>query len=354
MSPPLSHEEHLQVLACIHELHRCRSLAEFPRHALHALAELVPNNLSAFNEVNLPRGRLLAVTDREVADYEQRKEIWERYSGQHPLVRYIAETGDGQAIKVSDFLSEDEYHATDLYRSLYRELDAEDQLSITVRSDAGVIIALAFNRDRRDFTESERVKLNLVRPHVLQAYANVEELTGHLEEKRDLQTALRETGHGLIALDARGFPAHATPGALDCLGRFFADAGSSPAMPGPVTDWLQSDPQTSFTLHTPDAKLILRSPRHTERRLVLVSEERHPRGPDSQHLTAREIEVLSWLAEGKSNAEIAVILAIAPGTVKQHVQNILAKLGVENRTAATVVARERGLIPPSSFGRASR
>ena len=350
MSHPLSHEEHLQVLGCIHELHRCRSLADFPQHALRALGQLIPTTFSAFNEVNTARGRLVAVADRVVPDFEKLITVWERYSDQHPLVRYVVETGDGQAVKLSDFLSESAYHELDLYRAVFSKLGTEDQLSLTIRSDAGVILAFSFNRDRRNFTEGERVMLNLVRPHVLQAYANAEELTGHVEEKSDLQTALRETGHGLIALDARGSAAHATPGAFECLERYFPGAVPAATVPAPVSDWLASDAHTAFTLHTPDARLILRSPSRTERRLVLVSEERYRRVVGSERLTARETEVLTWLAQGKANAEIAAILAIAPGTVKQHVQSILAKLGVENRTAATVVAREQGLLGPTSAG----
>jgi DNA-binding CsgD family transcriptional regulator len=347
MSPTLSHEEHLEVLACIHELHRCRSLDAFPEHALRALAPVIPSTHSAFNEVNMPRGRIVATVSPTVENHAELAERWERLSGQHPLLRYHYETGDGQAVKFSDFLTEAEYHALDLYRDFYRAMRGEDQMSITLRSDAGVVIALAFNRARRDFTERDRVKLNLLRPHLLQAYANVEDLTGHSEEKTDLQTALRETGHGLIAVDARGMPAHATPGALDCVARFFPEGDGAITMPEAVMDWLESEPRTSFMLHAPSSRLILRSPRQTPRRLVLVSEERWIEPPDGGRLTPREAEVLSWLTEGKSNADIGAILAIAPGTVKQHVQSILAKLGVENRTAATVVARERGLIAPS-------
>jgi DNA-binding NarL/FixJ family response regulator len=51
-------------------------------------------------------------------------------------------------------------------------------------------------------------------------------------------------------------------------------------------------------------------------------------------LTARELEVLRWIAEGKRNAEIAQILAITPATVKCHVEHLLEKLGVETRCAA--------------------
>ena len=80
-------------------------------------------------------------------------------------------------MKISDFLTAKQFHRLDIYRRMYRFVDAEDQ-SLILRSDAGVVIALAFNRPRRDFTERERVILNRVRPHVLQAYANAEELAG--------------------------------------------------------------------------------------------------------------------------------------------------------------------------------
>jgi len=52
----------------------------------------------------------------------------------------------------------------------------------------------------------------------------------------------------------------------------------------------------------------------------------------------REREVLQWLAEGKSNADIAFLLGISPGTVKKHLENIYTKLGVENRHAAALLA----------------
>lgn len=51
-------------------------------------------------------------------------------------------------------------------------------------------------------------------------------------------------------------------------------------------------------------------------------------------LTRRENEVLLWLAEGKTNAEIAVILGISPRTVAKHLENLFSKLGFENRASA--------------------
>lgn len=57
-------------------------------------------------------------------------------------------------------------------------------------------------------------------------------------------------------------------------------------------------------------------------------------------LTPREAEVLLWVAQGKSNADIAIITGTSEKTVKNHMTHIFEKLGVENRNAATVRALE--------------
>jgi DNA-binding NarL/FixJ family response regulator len=57
-------------------------------------------------------------------------------------------------------------------------------------------------------------------------------------------------------------------------------------------------------------------------------------------LTPRASEALLWLAQGKTNAEIASILGITESTVKKHVQEVFDKLGVETRSAAAVRASE--------------
>lgn len=61
-------------------------------------------------------------------------------------------------------------------------------------------------------------------------------------------------------------------------------------------------------------------------------------------LTPREIEVLKYVARGMANKEIAHQLGTASGTVKMHVQNILAKLGASDRTHAVTIALERGIL----------
>lgn len=65
---------------------------------------------------------------------------------------------------------------------------------------------------------------------------------------------------------------------------------------------------------------------------------------DMAHLTEREREILTLLGRGATNREISETLFIAGGTVKNHLSNILDKLGVRDRTQAALKARELGLL----------
>lgn len=68
------------------------------------------------------------------------------------------------------------------------------------------------------------------------------------------------------------------------------------------------------------------------------------RAPASEQLTPRELDVLTWVARGASNKEIAHSLHLSEATVKSHLLHIFAKLEVNDRTQAVTLALQRGII----------
>jgi DNA-binding response OmpR family regulator/DNA-binding CsgD family transcriptional regulator len=84
-------------------------------------------------------------------------------------------------------------------------------------------------------------------------------------------------------------------------------------------------------------------PGSSARALFLLVERALPERPQQLAvlgLTARETEILFWIAQGKTSPEIATIVSAATATVKRHVHHILHKLGVETRFAAALKARQ--------------
>jgi two-component system, NarL family, response regulator len=77
---------------------------------------------------------------------------------------------------------------------------------------------------------------------------------------------------------------------------------------------------------------------------VINQTEESPPSANEFNLTKRELEVLSAVANGRTNQQIAETLFITAGTVRVHVHGILQKLGVSDRTQAAIIAIQQKLI----------
>jgi DNA-binding CsgD family transcriptional regulator len=136
----------------------------------------------------------------------------------------------------------------------------------------------------------------------------------------------RTTRAGVIVVGPNGRVDYASPAARRLLREYFGSQHAA-ELPPALADWLESESATP-------------SARREDRRLtvdrsgdaLVLHETRDPHDPHD--LTKREREVLALVANGKTNPEIAEILWITPSTVRKHLENVYAKLGVRTRTAA--------------------
>jgi DNA-binding CsgD family transcriptional regulator len=135
----------------------------------------------------------------------------------------------------------------------------------------------------------------------------------------------------------------AEPTARRWLKQFFSRPARVGVLPSRVLRWVSKhdamDRGRSLVAQTTRARLYLkREQSYTDNSLVVLFElirgKIEERSRRHRQLTPRELEVLFWLARGKSNAEIGAILLIASATVNKHLERIYPKLGVENRVAA--------------------
>lgn len=112
-------------------------------------------------------------------------------------------------------------------------------------------------------------------------------------------------------------------------------------LPEALTRWLAdgiSGGQSSrFIAERPGTRLCLYLLCREANSVCLLLERKpqiHERNVTCSTLTERQVEVLSWVARGKTNAEIGEILSLKTGTIGKYLERIFPKLGVENRTAA--------------------
>lgn len=96
--------------------------------------------------------------------------------------------------------------------------------------------------------------------------------------------------------------------------------------------------------HSPQPTPVKQEERSASEMSILANDNKSAYATHNAEITAREIEVLRLIAVGATNKEIARRLIISEGTVKNHISNILSRLGLRDRTQAAIYARENGLL----------
>ncbi len=172
----------------------------------------------------------------------------------------------------------------------------------------------------------------------------------HLASARAAQSAraaLDTAGRALLAVAADGAILWCTPQAGRMLAALAPGDESALRLPPQSLDWLracgsQGAPPALALKVAAAAYSLSFIGRTGEETLLRLSCDTVAAGPERLRaglpITARESEVLFWLSQGKSSRDIGDILGLSPRTVTKHCESLYAKLGVENRTAASLIA----------------
>jgi DNA-binding CsgD family transcriptional regulator len=344
------------VLDFLLALYRQQDVDGFAAQIVRSLPELISTDMISFNEVDPETGKSRTVVAPTGADrFPGSEEIFERHVRQHPYVACWPRFEDGRAHRVSDFMARGEFRRLAIYNDYYRRIGTEHQLAIALPGAAPWVRGVALSRGPRDYSDRERQLLTELGPHMIQAYRNAELLArARRAAGNGGATAQAATDAEVVLLSAAGNVCFATPRGRQWLAAYFGGSSARDGrLPRGLADWVRAQrsavdtsdgvpaPRRPLIVNRDGSRLEVRLAAEWGQQALLLRERRRDVSPGDLRalgLSPREAQVLAWVAEGKTNGEIGIILDMRPRTVAKHLERIFRKLGVETRTAAAASA----------------
>ena len=309
-------------------------LAELGRTAVETFASLVGADLASYNEIG--GGRTPTVTAIGRLPTPDEAELMGALIHQNPILAHFAATGDGQALRISDFIGERELRRLPLHRELYRGIGVNFQVAISTPTVDGRVIGVALSRGRRDFDEREVAVLELLRPHLVTARRRLTEIAW----LRQMSAALAggDDAPAVLSVDSDGRIWRNTPAARALLGEEkpllppSLRAALELPPPGPLGPRVLAVEHRGVTLRArilpgedAGSRLVL---------LALPAAQTVRLAGLGRGLSPREAEIIACLAGGEKPPDLAPRLDISPRTVEKHLGNAYRKLGVGGRSEA--------------------
>lgn len=342
----LSQEDCRALISAVETIHGIGDLGGYPSGVFTALIKIIPCDTLCYTELALPNSiKTWLMEPTGVFPSSSLRDAFMRNYLEHPVFLHYTETGDTNTLKMSDFLSQRQFHRLALYNEYYRPSGVEYQLVTTFMLNPESMVSLTLDRHRRDFTEDERCKLDLLRPHLVQAYKNMRTL-------EIMKKAVEAGGKKCVMVNRSEKFFQVDDEAIRLVSKYFNVSSSQNSLPGMLAGWINSQiARINDESSAPLSPLPLVVNRNGQKLVInflwggttsdedmLILEER-PVIPvvalsiDSD-LSEREYEILNWVSRGKTNNEVGLALSISPLTVKKHLENICRKLNVHNRSAA--------------------
>jgi DNA-binding CsgD family transcriptional regulator len=343
-----------RVLQFVKGLYEPRTPDALSQHLVSALLALVPATFVASGSVQsgaTQQARALRSDPPEFAS-PQFTAIVTRHLPANPMFALYQRKCSVQFTRWSDLQPFSQFQRTAVYNEAFRHAGVRDWCTLfsycgTDRLD-GVGIGL-----HKQLSNAHRDILVSISPHLLQAF-RLAHTSSALIEMASIKSGANCLERGLVAIDLDGTVTMETPSATRSLEKYFPKR-TGRCLPEQLALWIsQSDENLRKGTDLPDVRrplVIERGDNHLtvhllskpEQNFLVLVEHRWAIDPASLEvlrLTRRESQILAYVAVGKTNPEIGIILGISSRTVSKHVEHILDGLGAETRTAAAAMALE--------------
>ena len=325
----------------------------FAAYVTSELPRVIPSALTAVAEFDLVKRSVRWVMDPPDTSLPNPAQVLAAHIDDNPFTLYWKRTGDAGAVRLSDLTTVRAFRGTGLYREFYRPLHLHYSMACALRLGQRDLAAIALYRSGSDFSERDRLCLDLLRPHLAHLQRNAEAMA---RTRRDLALVTRGVeawDHALLIVGRDGRIRCSGQKTQRWLTQYFGPAPRLDSLPARLAQWMH-ETRAART----DGRPPVRRPLAVEgkgRRLtvrlisqppdsILLLEETatrlEPTALARLGLSPREAEVLASAAAGETNPAIAAILHISPRTVQTHLERVYRKLGVQTRTAAAARALE--------------
>lgn len=347
----LTHKDYHQACTILQQVYGLQDAARFPQQLLGLLSTVVNAEVYSYNDMNIAAKTAWYTWHPTTYDViPDGMEALGRYNDQNPLIRAIPRQ---EVVRISDCIATTDFRKLPIYHEFYKPMRIPFTMAVVLSQDPQHMICLGLHHNQHDFSDRDVLLMNLLRPHIMQAFQQAKTLTTLEAQINGLHSILESNKHAVVCLDDQETLTWSTQRAWDLMQAYCPLHPHEPSrLPDLLSRWMKHQmaaynsmsslpaTPTPLVIEQPRGQLIVKAIRH-ENTWLMVLEER-AQEPIAKHLqsaglTPREAEVLQWVAQGKSNNAIATILSVSPRTIHKHLERIYDKLGVENRTAAVAM-----------------
>jgi len=164
------------LVAGLGELYAAVGSDDYPARVISVIAGLISVGSCSYNHLDGSTALAYEIEPWDVVSFPDADALFRLHLPEHPVFSYFGATGDAASCRVSDLVSDRQFRSLGLYRDFYRHAEVDYQMTFFTPLPGRGQIALALNRQGRDFSAEEREVLELLRPHVTQSAALAAEL----------------------------------------------------------------------------------------------------------------------------------------------------------------------------------